>query len=64
MRRIQLELRACKDKVAEIPQDFFDNILYIPKWTIFAPICNSGRNMDTPQHAREQAAVQTVCFAG
>ena len=24
MRRIQLELRACKDKLAEIPQDFFD----------------------------------------
>ena len=26
MRRIQLELRACKDKLAEIPQDFSDNI--------------------------------------
>ena len=26
--------------------------------------CNSGRNMDTPQHARDQAAVQTVGFAG
>ena len=25
MRRIQLELRALKDKIAEIPQDFFDN---------------------------------------
>ena len=27
MRRIQLELRACKDKLAEIPQDFFDNLI-------------------------------------
>ena len=27
MRRIQLKLRACKDKFAEIPQDFFDNLL-------------------------------------
>ena len=26
MRRIQLELRACKDKLAEIPQDFFDSL--------------------------------------
>ena len=24
MRQIQLELRACKDKIAEIPQDFFN----------------------------------------
>ena len=28
MRRIQLELRACKAKLAEIPQDFFDNLIY------------------------------------
>ena len=28
MRRIQLELRACKDKLAEIPQDFFDNLIF------------------------------------
>ena len=27
MRRIQLELRACKDKLAEMPQDFFDNLI-------------------------------------
>ena len=26
---IQLELRACKDKLAEIPQDFFDNLLLL-----------------------------------
>ena len=28
--RIQLELRACKDKLAEIPQDFFDNLYICP----------------------------------
>ena len=28
MQRIQLDLRACKDKLAELPQDFFDNLLY------------------------------------
>ena len=32
MRRIQLELRACKDKLAEIPQDFFD-ISYLNVYT-------------------------------
>ena len=31
MRRIQLELRACKDKLKEIPQDFFDFYIYINK---------------------------------
>ena len=34
MRRIQLELRACKDKLAEIPQDFSDNLTY-PKISVF-----------------------------
>ena len=29
MRRIQLELRACKDKLAKIPQDFFDNLIVV-----------------------------------
>ena len=35
--KIQLGLRACKDKVAEIPQDFFDNTIFIlsrDKWQI------------------------------
>ena len=29
MRRIQLELRARKDKLTEIPQDFFDNLILV-----------------------------------
>ena len=39
MQRIQLELRACKDKLAEIPQDFFDNLIFeLNNFVIFAII--------------------------
>ena len=31
---------------------------------VFAPFCNRRRNMDSPQHIRDQAAVKRVRFFG
>ena len=61
MRRVQLELRACKDKLAEIPQDFFDNLLDLKlKHKLYNSAANAARLYGLPKIHKENIPLQPI----